>query len=114
MDAMLGACALGDIGQYFPDTDERYKNASSMLLLKQTAEILSNHGYQLHNADITITAQKPKILPYVARMTDNISAALGLTPDRISVKATTTEKLGFEGRMEGISCYAVCAVVEKE
>ena len=114
MDAMLGACALGDIGQYFPDTDERYKNASSMLLLKQTAEILSNHGYQLHNADITITAQKPKIFPYIARRTDNKSAALGLTPDRISVKATTTEKLGFEGRMEGISCYAVCAVVEKE
>lgn len=114
MDAMLGACSLGDIGKYFPDSDERYKGISSVLLLKETSCILSEHGYQLYNADITIAAQKPKLLPYIPQMRENIASALGLFSDRISVKATTTEHLGFEGRMEGISSYAVCTVVEKE
>lgn len=114
MDAMLGACALGDIGAHFPDTDERYRGVSSVLLLKETARILSEHGFAVHNADVTIAAQQPKILPFIQRMRANTAEALGLPEDRISVKATTTEKLGFEGRMEGISAYAVCTVVQKE
>lgn len=113
MDAMLGACALGDIGRHFPDHDEQYKGISSLLLLKKTAHILEDHGYALYNADITVAAQKPKLLPYIPQMRENIASALGLPLDRISVKATTTEQLGFEGRMEGISSYAVCTVTEK-
>ena len=104
MDAMFGACALGDIGSHFPD----------IALLQETAAVLKRYGYSLWNADITIAAQKPKILPYIDRMRGNISSALGVSPDRISIKATTTEKLGFEGRMEGISSYAVCTVIANE
>lgn len=112
MDAMLGACSLGDIGTHFPDTDERFAGISSIVLLKETARILNDHGYRLYNADITVAAQKPKLLPFIPRMKENIALALELPQDRISVKATTTEKLGFEGRMEGISSYAVCTVTE--
>ena len=111
MDAMLGACALGDIGQHFPGTDEKFKGVSSILLLKETARILQDCNYQLYNADITIVAQKPKLLPYIPQMTENISSVLGLPHNKISVKATTTENLGFTGRMEGISAYAVCSVL---
>ena len=111
MDAMLGACALGDIGQHFPDTDEKFKDVSSILLLKETARILQDCNYQLYNADITIVAQKPKLLPYIPQMTENISSVLGLPHNRLSVKATTTENLGFTGWMEGISAYAVCSVL---
>lgn len=114
MDAMLGACALGDIGSHFPDTDERYRGVSSVLLLKETKRILAGRGFAVYNADITIAAQKPKLLPYIPAMKANTAGALGLPEDRVSVKATTTEKLGFEGRMEGISAYAVCTVVETE
>ena len=114
MDAMLGACALGDIGKYFPDSDDRYHGISSLLLLKETAQILHDHGYVVYNADITIAAQKPKLLPFVPEMIKKIAEALHLPQDRISIKATTTEKLGFEGRMEGISGYAVCTVTETE
>ena len=113
MDAMLGACALGDIGTHFPDTDPRFKGISSLELLKRTDTLLREEGFHVCNADITIVAQQPKILPYIREMTANISAALKLDPGRISVKATTTEKLGFEGRMEGISSYAVCTVSGK-
>ncbi len=111
MDAMLGACALGDIGKHFPDTDERFRGISSVLLLRETARILQEHGFRVYNADITIAAQQPKLLPFIARMAENVSSALDLPAGRISIKATTTEKLGFEGRMEGISSYAVCSVV---
>ena len=114
MDAMLGACALGDIGTHFPDHDERFEGISSLLLLKETAHILDEHGYVLYNADITVAAQKPKLLPFIPLMKENVAAALGLPVDRVSVKATTTEHLGFEGRMEGISSYAVCTVTEKK
>ena len=114
MDAMLGACALGDIGKYFPDSDERYRGISSLVLLKETVQILHEHGYEIYNADITIAAQKPKLLPFVPEMIKKTAEALHLPLDRISIKATTTEKLGFEGRMEGISSYAVCTVTEKE
>ena len=113
MDAMLGACALGDIGSNFPDSDERFCGISSMILLDETVKILSTAGYQVSNADITIVAQKPKILPWIPDMIRNISSVLSLPENCISIKATTTEKLGFEGRMEGISSYAVCSVTEK-
>ena len=108
MDAMLGAAALGDIGQHFPDSDPEYKGISSVLLLKKTAELLQRSGYRLVNADITIIAQKPKLMPYIAQMRQNVADALSVSINAVSVKATTTEKLGFEGRMEGISAHAVC------
>ena len=112
MDAMLGAASLGDIGRHFPDSDPQYKGISSVILLKKTAEILQRSGYTLVNADITIIAQKPKLLPYIPAMRESISDALSCDPDRISVKATTTEQLGFEGRMEGISAQAVCLIIK--
>jgi 2-C-methyl-D-erythritol 2,4-cyclodiphosphate synthase len=100
MDAMLGAAGLGDIGLHFPDTDLRYKGISSLLLLKETVRLLQANGYELINADLTIVAQKPKLRPYIPRMTDTLSDVLGVDPSRLNVKATTTEGLGFEGRME--------------
>ena len=113
MDAMLGACALGDIGKHFPDSDSRYKDVSSMYLLKETNRIINEEGYQVNNADITVVAQKPKVLPYISRMILNIADTLCIPQNSVSVKATTTEKLGFEGRMEGISAYAVCTVLKR-
>lgn len=113
MDAMLGACALGDIGKHFPDTDERYRGISSEALLEETKKIIRNAGYAVSNADITIVAQKPKLLPYIPDMAARIASVLELPVSCISVKATTTERLGFEGRQEGISAYAVCTVVER-
>lgn len=110
MDAMLGAAALGDIGQHFPDTDKQYMGISSVLLLEKTAELLQRSGYCIVNADITIVAQKPKLLPYIQQMRERIASALDCDLTCISIKATTTEKLGFEGRMEGISAQAVCLI----
>lgn len=110
MDAMLGAMALGDIGRHFPDTDERYRGISSMLLLRHVVNLLREHHARVTSADVTIVAQKPKLLPYVPQMRQNIADALGLPLDRVNVKATTTERLGFEGREEGISAQAVCMV----
>lgn len=110
MDAMLGAMALGDIGQHFPDTDERYRGISSMLLLEHVVELLREHRAQVTNADVTIVAQKPRLLPYIPQMRQNVAEALGLPLDRVNIKATTTERLGCEGREEGISAQAVCMV----
>lgn len=110
MDALLGACSLGDIGKHFPDTDDRYKGISSLLLLKETKELMKKAGFIPANIDITIVAQKPRILPYIPRMAENLSSVLEIPVSTVNVKATTTEKLGFEGRMEGISAYAVCTV----
>ena len=110
MDAMLGAASMGDIGKHFPDTDPQYSGADSMLLLKKTAALLAAEGYTLLNADITIVAQQPKLMNYMDRMKSNVAEAVGVRPDQISVKATTTEHLGFEGRKEGISSYAVCMI----
>ena len=110
MDAMLGAAALGDIGKHFPDTDPQYAGISSLLLLKKTAELLQRSGYRPLNVDITVVAQQPKLLPYIPRMRRNVADALALPEDAVSVKATTTEKLGFEGRGEGISAQAVCLI----
>lgn len=112
MDAMLGAAALGDIGKHFPDTDGEYKDISSMLLLERTVKLISEHGYRLSNADITVIAQKPKLLPYISRMVENISSACRVPTDCVNVKATTEEHLGFTGRLEGISTHAV-VILEK-
>ena len=110
MDAMLGAMALGDIGKHFPDTDERYRGISSMKLLEHVVALLQSHAARVTNCDVTIVAQKPKLLPYIQQMRENVAAALHLPLDRVNVKATTTERLAFEGREEGISAQAVCMV----
>ena len=110
MDAMLGACGLGDIGRHFPDTDERFRGISSLLLLKETNRLICEAGFTVANADITIVAQKPKLMSYIPEMTRTVAEALGIKEAAVNIKATTTEKLGFEGRGEGISAYAVCTV----
>ncbi|MBR2823525.1 MAG: 2-C-methyl-D-erythritol 2,4-cyclodiphosphate synthase [Clostridia bacterium] len=110
MDALLGAAGLWDIGHHFPDTDARYKGISSMLLLDQVLEALREKGFVPSNVDLTIVAQQPKLSPYIPRMVENLSRALSLPADRVNVKATTTEHLGFEGRGEGISAQAVCMI----
>lgn len=106
-DALLGAAALGDIGKHFPDTDERYRGADSRVLLRETVRKISEKGYSVENVDLTIVAQKPKMSPYIDTMRANIAEDLGIDIEAVSVKATTTEKLGFEGREEGISAMAV-------
>ena len=106
-DALLGAAALGDIGKHFPDTDPKYKGISSVILLKHVCNLIREKGYEIENADITIIAQKPKLLPYIPAMRKNTAEAMGVEEDAVNVKATTTEKLGFEGRGEGISSMAV-------
>lgn len=108
MDAMLGAAAAGDIGRHFPDTDDRFKGVSSMELLKQTLMVINKEGYAPGNVDITIIAQRPKLQPYIEQMRENTAAALNIGKESVSVKATTTEKLGFTGRGEGIAAQAVC------
>lgn len=113
MDAMLGAMALGDIGKHFPDTDERYRGISSMTLLEHVVALLKARGAQVANCDVTIVAQKPKLLPHIPLMRQNVAKALSLPIDRVNVKATTTERLAFEGREEGISAQAVCLVVQR-
>ena len=107
MDALLGAAALGDIGQHFPDSDERYKGISSVELLKDVGKILQENGYLIENIDSTVIAQRPKLLPYRPQMAKNIADALGIEPDQVSVKATTEEGLGFTGTGEGISAQAI-------
>lgn len=106
-DALLGAAALGDIGKHFPDTDERYKGADSRELLREVVRKISEKGYSVENVDVTIVAQKPKMSPYIEEMRKNIAEDLNMDIDAVNVKATTTEKLGFEGRGEGISATAV-------
>lgn len=107
MDAMLGAAALGDIGQHFPPTDEAYAGADSMVLLERVVALLDDVGYSLGNADLTIVAQRPKLGPYLEQMRKNVAAVCGVPQERVSIKATTTEHMGFEGREEGISAHAV-------
>lgn len=109
-DAMLGAVALGDIGKHFPDTDERFKGASSIKLLIEVNNKLKEKGYKVNNLDAIIVAQKPKMAPHIETMRTNIAEAIGIDIDDINVKATTTEKLGFEGRLEGISAQAIVSV----
>ena len=107
MDALLGAAALGDIGQHFPDSDERYKGISSIALLKEVGKILQENGYMIENIDSTVIAQRPKLLPYRPQMAENLAAALGIEKEQVSVKATTEEGLGFTGTGEGISAQAI-------
>jgi 2-C-methyl-D-erythritol 2,4-cyclodiphosphate synthase len=108
MDSILGALALGDIGKHFPDTDMKYKDINSMILLENVYGIMTENGYEIGNIDATIAAQKPRLAPYINEMRKNISETLRTSIDNISIKATTTEKLGFEGRQEGISATCVC------
>ena len=110
MDAMLGAAALGDIGQHFPDSDERYAGADSMKLLAEVARLLKEAGYRLVNADCTILAQRPKLAPHIPQMRQNIASALSLETDAVSVKATTEEGLGFTGDGSGIAAHAVVLI----
>lgn len=108
MDALLGAAALGDIGKLFPDTDERYRGADSIGLLMEVCALLRREGYALGNVDVTIVAQRPKLRPYIDEMRLRLARAMGVEEGRVSVKATTTEHLGFEGEELGISAHAVC------
>ncbi len=107
-DALLGAAALGDIGKHFPDTDPAYKGADSLILMKKAYSLVKEKGYTLCNLDVTVCAQKPKLSPYIEEMRKNVAKALKCDLDCVSIKATTTEKMGFTGREEGISSYCVC------
>lgn len=113
MDSLLGAAVLGDIGKLFPDTDERYSGADSILLLKEVCRVLDDNGYKIVNIDSTVIAQKPKLKDYIDPMRKNIAAACGIDISCVSVKATTEEKLGFTGRLEGISAHSVCLIENK-
>lgn len=109
-DALLGACALGDIGTHFPDTDPKWEGADSLVLLREVNRIINEAGYFVENIDSTLIAQKPKMKPYIPQMRKNIAAACGVYVSAVSVKATTEENLGFTGRQEGISAHAVVLV----
>ena len=111
-DALLGAAGLRDIGYHFPDTDPAYKGADSLELLRQVGKKVEAEGYRVSNLDVTLIAQRPKVGVYIPQMVTNIAGALNLNADRINVKATTEEGLGFTGSMEGISCHAVCLLEE--
>ena len=110
-DALLGAAALGDIGKHFPDNDPKYKNIDSKLLLRHCNELLLENGYRVGNIDSIIVSQKPKVGPYIPQMRECIASILGIEPGQVSVKATTTEHLGFEGREEGISAHAIALLL---
>ena len=107
MDALLGALSLGDIGKYFPPTDPRWKGADSLVLLEQVVTLVTERGWQVVNVDSVVIAERPKLKPHIAAMRSAIAERMGLAPDQVGVKATTNEKLGPEGREEGISCHAV-------
>lgn len=107
-DALLGAAGLGDIGRHFPDTDPAYKGADSLVLLKTVGEKIRSAGYKVGNIDVTMIAQKPKLKDYIPQIQDNIARVLDTTADRINVKATTEEHLGFTGDGSGMACHAVC------
>ena len=110
MDALLGAAALGDIGKHFPDTDEKYKGADSLMLMREVKRILSENGYEIENVDSTIIAQAPKMKPHIDEMRRRIASALEIDVSQVSVKATTEERLGFTGRGEGISAQAAALI----
>ena len=112
-DALLGAAALRDIGYHFPDTDPRYKGIDSRLLLRHVLRLLDENGYRLGNCDITICAEQPKLNPHIPAMQHELASCMACTPGQVSIKATTTEKLGFTGRGEGIAAYAVALIETK-
>lgn len=111
-DALLGAAALGDIGKHFPDTDERFKGADSAKLLEQVVHLVEEKGWQVNNVDVTIIAQKPKLASYIPAMRSRVAQVLKIDEDCVNVKATTTEKLGFTGRGEGIAAEAIASLVK--
>ena len=111
MDALLGAAGKGDIGKHFPDTDDKYEGADSRRLLRVVVEMLQKDGWQVNNADVTIIAQRPKLAPFIATMQELVAGDLGITEDAVNIKATTTEKLGFTGRGEGIAAEAVVSII---
>ena len=112
MDALLGAAAMGDIGKHFPDTDERFKGADSMQLTLHVKKLLQEEGWQVNNVDVTIIAQRPKLAGYIAKMRANVAKVLDVAESVVNIKATTTEKLGFTGRGEGIAAEAVASIVK--
>ena len=114
MDALLGACALGDIGHFFPDSDPAFAGADSLKLLEEVMRQLRAWGFRVGNVDATVLAQRPKLAPYLDRMRENLAVRLGVAPDRISVKATTEEKLGFTGSGEGMAAHAVALILEAD
>lgn len=111
MDALLGAAALGDIGKHFPDTDERFKGADSMKLTEHVVGLLAERGWQINNVDVTIIAQRPKLASFIPAMRAQVARVLGIEEEAVNVKATTTEKLGFTGRGEGIASEAVASII---
>lgn len=111
-DALLGGAALGDIGRHFPDTDRRYQGIDSRELLRRVVKLLGEHGLNVSNVDATIIAEAPRMAPHVSKMVENIAADLGIAAARVNVKATTTERLGFTGRCEGIAAQAICLLEE--
>lgn len=113
-DAILGAAAMRDIGYHFPDTSDEWEGADSRILLKRVCDMVRAKGYDIGNTDVTIVAQKPKLSPFIPRMTESLALCMGIEPDRVSVKATTTERLGFEGRGEGISAQAIALLTERD
>ena len=112
-DSLLGASGAGDLGKYFPDTDNKWKDVSSLVLLEKSGKLVAERGFQISNIDTTIVAQQPKIGPHIESMTTNISETLKIDPTQINIKATTTERLGFTGREEGIAAYAVALLQTK-
>ena len=112
-DSLLGASGAGDLGKYFPDTDDKWQGVSSLVLLEKTGEIVTKRGYKIVNIDTTIVAQQPKLAPYIEAMTRNIAKTLKIDRDQVNVKASTTERLGFAGREEGVAAYAVVLLQAK-
>ena len=112
-DALLGAAALGDIGRHFPDNDNSFKDIDSRVLLRRTVEMLKAKDYEISNFEATIIMQRPKLAPYIPIMADNVAADCGLATDRVNIKATTEEKLGFTGSGEGAAAHAVCIIIKK-
>ena len=113
-DALLGSLALGDIGQHFPDTDQQFKNYDSSIFLSKANELVKDNGYQISNIDATITLEKPKLAPYISKMRERIAEILKINMNQVSVKATTTEKLGFVGREEGIAAIATVLIAKSK
>ena len=113
MDAVLGAMALGDIGRHFPDTDEKYRGISSLVLLGYVRELMEHGGYKISNIDSTVVMHKPKLLPYIDKMRENIADTLGVDTSRVNVKATTEEGLGFTGNMQGAAAHAVVMLIKE-
>jgi 2-C-methyl-D-erythritol 2,4-cyclodiphosphate synthase len=113
-DSLLGAAALGDIGHHFPDTSEEYRGIDSRILLQKVTDLITGQGYSIGNIDCTLCLQSPKISSFIPSIRESLASVMNINPDQVSVKATTTEKLGYVGREEGVSCYATALIIKKE